>query len=669
MRTADLYGGLRTRYGSTTVPGTGRRVAIIDTGIDLTHPEIAPAAAAGRVSCTPLGRGQCAPPVSPDAHHGTAVSSLILAQPHATRPSTFSFHGIAYGADVDVYAIALGSGGGPYNPSPPTAGTMRGHADDFKGYLDQGLGGTRPDVVNMSFGAPGITEEYLPHRSSMAGWLSPLISTVRGATNTVFVIAAGNGHGRRCQDSSPAGCGTGRLDASSPSFDAALPVWDPTGQVGRRWVAVVATDSDNRIARFSNRCGLAAKWCLAAPSQGVEVAYSGANPLDPLDSNLWHGYGLAANGTSYAAPLVSGGLVLVKQYFGNTLSMEQVLQRVYATADVVPDTVPGGEACPAHLNTDSDPQCELSSVYGRGVMNLQRATLPLGRTRGHGTFPHNAAASTLLARGIHPVVFDSLGFPFRTRPGEQARFHVPGVNPIPSGPVGRDAGEPAWPGLQWFQADPAGAGPWSFATARDGAGTATSGGFAYRSRSPGAGAFWQAGLVSERNHVHGGAATGTWLGGGFWHHTTFLRAGKRWDLTPGRPDGFALEASSTLAHGAMRGNGVLRETNGVYTGHALHLAHTAPGRETRLSLSAPLRAETGSFTLKVPVGGTLHDGVRYADVEGDLAPAARELRLNGAHTSDLPVGQLTAGLGLRMNAGHIEDHRDWYGGLRYSVAF
>lgn len=214
LRAADAYARLRTRYGSTTVPGTGRRIAIIDTGIDLTHPEIAPAVAAGRVSCTALTGGQCASPLGLSPHHGTAVSSLILAHPQATRPSTWSFHGIAYGANVDVYAVSLGSGGGDYNPSQPTAGVLRGQANAYKVLLDQALGGTRPDVVNMSFGYSSLAEEYLPHRSSMAGWLSPLISTVRGASNTVFVIAAGNDHGQDCQDSTSAGCGTGKLDAT-----------------------------------------------------------------------------------------------------------------------------------------------------------------------------------------------------------------------------------------------------------------------------------------------------------------------------------------------------------------------------------------------------------------------------------------------------------------------
>ena len=40
-------------------------------------------------------------------------------------------------------------------------------------------------------------------------------------------------------------------------------------------VAVVAVGEDGEIAAYSNRCGLAAAWCIVAPGDGVALAYFG----------------------------------------------------------------------------------------------------------------------------------------------------------------------------------------------------------------------------------------------------------------------------------------------------------------------------------------------------------------------------------------------------------
>ena len=60
-------------------------------------------------------------------------------------------------------------------------------------------------------------------------------------------------------------------------------------------VAVVATDVEGNIASFSNHCGIAAKWCIAAPGLGFPVASFEAVSEDEA---LW-GYE-PARGTSFA---------------------------------------------------------------------------------------------------------------------------------------------------------------------------------------------------------------------------------------------------------------------------------------------------------------------------------------------------------------------------------
>ena len=71
----------------------------------------------------------------------------------------------------------------------------------------------------------------------------------------------------------------------------------------------------------------------------------------------------------------------------------------------------------------------------------------------------------------------------------------------------------------------------------------------------------------------------------------------------------------------------------------------------------------------MPVGGTLHSGVRYADRTAALQPEARELRLGANHQMEGRYGRIALGALLRLNAGHRRDGRDWHAGLRWGYAF
>ena len=142
------------------------------------------------------------------------------------------------------------------------------------------------------------------------------------------------------------------------------------------WLAVVATDKDNKIASFSNGCGEAASYCLAAP--GVRI-------LSTLDTNdtetdfpRTKGYGLYT-GTSMAAPMVSGAAAVVKGAFPN-LTARQVVDILLRSATDL--GAPG-----------TDP------VYGHGLLNLARALEPIGPTRAAAAdaFGVAAAADTRVA--------------------------------------------------------------------------------------------------------------------------------------------------------------------------------------------------------------------------------------------------------------------------------
>ena len=173
---------------------------------------------------------------------------------------------------------------------------------------------------------------------------------------------------------------------------------------------------------------------------------------------------------------------------------------------------------------------------------------------------------------------------------------------------------------------------------------------------------WEAGWLAERDRVFGGRAEGTWAGSG-------LRLRKGWTLAEDEAARLGVEWSSTVAHARMRGSGVLRETSGLYTGHRVEVARTVGPSRTAFSIEAPLRAETGTARLKVPVGGTLQTGVRYAERTAPLRPQARELRLGASHQVEGRYGRLALGAQLRLDAGHRRDGRDWHTGLRWSYSF
>ena len=162
------------------------------------------------------------------------------------------------------------------------------------------------------------------------------------------------------------------------------------------------TCRDPELASFSNRCGVAAPCCIAAPGVDVPVAYYG-----PEDSAEPYARGLAAPsrdrgrlpGASFAAPLVAGGLAVPRHRFRGLLGNRTLLERLYASADkqgpAAPDAVSGQGAGPAHLDTEGHfSACELSSTLGQGIMDLNAAARPQGGVR--------AALETRLGRDAGP---------------------------------------------------------------------------------------------------------------------------------------------------------------------------------------------------------------------------------------------------------------------------
>ena len=129
-----------------------------------------------------------------------------------------------------------------------------------------------------------------------------------------------------------------------PDVEAVLPLWFP--HLERGWLAVAALGRDGFMAGYSQRCGVAADWCIAAPGDVITTELGGR----------WE----ITGGTSIAAPYVTASLAALKSMFPN-LSYQDVRKRLLVTAD---RSGPYGE----------------TALYGQGRLNLDAASRPVGGT-------------------------------------------------------------------------------------------------------------------------------------------------------------------------------------------------------------------------------------------------------------------------------------------------
>jgi subtilisin family serine protease len=230
--------------------GTGVKIAVVDTGIDATHPDLA-----GRVAAE---RNFSASPDAKDRDgHGTHVASTAA----GTGAKDARFKGVAPGARL-INAKVLDDQG---------VGDDSGVIAGVDWAVAQGA-----DVISMSLGgldSPGIDP------------LEAQVNKVSAEKGVLFTIAAGNNGPERGTVASPG------------SADAAL--------------TVGAVDDDDLIADFSSvgpRTGdKAVKPDITAPGMSITAAAAaGVTGQDPP------GY-QSLSGTSMATPHVAGAAAILKQ--------------------------------------------------------------------------------------------------------------------------------------------------------------------------------------------------------------------------------------------------------------------------------------------------------------------------------------------------------------------
>ncbi|NUP19620.1 MAG: S8 family serine peptidase [Streptomyces sp.] len=232
--------------------GTGVTVAVLDTGVDTKHPDLAERITASQ-SFVP---GQ---EVTDGHGHGTHVASTIVGTGSASGGRN---KGVAPGARLLVGKVLDDAGNG--DASWLIDGMEWATANGAK-------------VVSMSIGA-GPSDGTDP--------MSQAVNELTAGTGALFVIAAGN-NGPVAQTVDTPG-----------AADAAL--------------TVAATSKTDTLADFSSRgprLDGALKPDIAAPGVNIVAARAaGTNMGDPVDD-----YYTSANGTSMATPHVAGAAAILAQ--------------------------------------------------------------------------------------------------------------------------------------------------------------------------------------------------------------------------------------------------------------------------------------------------------------------------------------------------------------------
>ncbi|MHA3904331.1 autotransporter domain-containing protein [Castellaniella sp. WN] len=386
--------------------GKGVLVAVLDSGLYARHPEFR-----GRVVGGWNFRSDQQPRDYADTEldedtgriqgHGTHVAGII----GAARDGA-GMHGVAYEAvllglrtdfdrDWTAFDHAIRAGAqvlnGSYGPNGMPPVTMPDPADP-----------DGPRIHNPGYWDNVVAHpELLKYQNVPISMLRTQAAMLRraAAADILMVFAAGNDY-REYKDQASHVSGYGMYHLITPDFflhggvdpmfrfldDEATPdPYDPAkfvvvafndtrvsgldfSDLGGSMLSVVSVGPSGAIASYSNRCGQAAMWCLAAP--GGDGGSDG-DPIWSTNPDPANGYYVTMGGTSMAAPVVTGAAAVLRQAFPY-MSARQIIEVILTT------TNDGG------IYADHD-------VYGRGLLDLGKAI------RGPGEFGADGFASMFRA--------------------------------------------------------------------------------------------------------------------------------------------------------------------------------------------------------------------------------------------------------------------------------
>jgi subtilisin family serine protease len=270
--------GAPAAWAATT--GHGVRIGIVDTGVDLTHEDLAGKIVADTSCIGAAGDpAKCAGSGQDEQGHGTHVAGIAA----AWKDNHVGIAGVAPDAQL-VVAKVLGAAG---------SGTTEDINAGIRWVVDHGAG-----VVNLSLGDPN----YLI--TSLRG--TPLSDGINYAWShgAIPVVASGN--------TNPLGLGVlGSSDYGSLNA-----------------VVVGATGPSDAVAPYSSPLGNA-KWAVLAPG-GIGAGTAATDIISTFWKPGQHNQYAALAGTSMAAPHVTGALALL---LAEGYGQQQAVDRLLATAD------------------------------------------------------------------------------------------------------------------------------------------------------------------------------------------------------------------------------------------------------------------------------------------------------------------------------------------------
>ena len=353
INAADAYS-----FGAS---GKGVVVGVVDEAIDWSHHEFLKENILHPDSIlTYRGKRE---PTPLEKLHGTATSAIIAGRKDDELVER-NMHGVAYNAQILFVAVELGSPPIDFEYEPLDIEAFSWDRFDEEESLFYKELSSKTDVINNSFGFTGQITDF--SKEILENTFPKLIETLATEKDTIFVWSAGNYNGIINTEGN-------EVKASDPGILAGLSYYFP--ELKKNNVAVVAVDKEGDIADFSNRCGVASEFCIAAPGVKVPLAIPNnlfnsltekqktsfnQNVLDYLESHPTEAY-LLGSGTSFSAPHVTGAIAVLKELFNDNLSSIQILERLLNTAN-------------------KEGKYSNREIYGQGLLDLKTATSPVGST-------------------------------------------------------------------------------------------------------------------------------------------------------------------------------------------------------------------------------------------------------------------------------------------------
>lgn len=335
------------------VSGNGIVVAVLDSGVDIDHPDLVANLTANGydfidddADASPADQGGF-------RSHGTHVAGTI-----AAVNDGIGMHGVAYNAKILPIRVGISNG--------QVLGAAQIDAYDY--VLAQQAAGQNIRVLNASFG----------------GAFNPVTAArIEAITDAgiVFVASAGN---------------DGLAD---PAFPAALPTVAGFNFNGRLMAVGCYDPATGALCGFSNRAGTSLNHYIVAPGQAINSTFD-LNDNTDLDGD---GYGLKS-GTSMSAPHVAGAVAVLMEAFPH-LASEEIVQILFDTATDL--GAPGVDADYGHglLNLDAATQpLGTVGIATGGTVGTITATLGGSALRLSSSFGDGLTAGLA---GKQLAVFDS----------------------------------------------------------------------------------------------------------------------------------------------------------------------------------------------------------------------------------------------------------------------